>query len=164
MKFKKKIPIEIVEGGVGNRTRIRPPSVLMDMYFKQTKKGPVASTKRKTSRKKRSRRQNRQQLRFRYCDCLWRVLFKIWEILEEWVASLNVEAYKKRKIRSVFMSKCLKADLYTLLHDFLGLDIEPISIEETDKGIIIKTRVYSYIFEEPREDTYLPNPYRYARG
>jgi hypothetical protein len=60
------------------------------------------------------------------------------------------------------MKSCLTFNLEKLLKDYLGLEIQPIELEEREEDIIIKTKLTlkkELIF---KEDFYLPNPYRFA--
>ena len=163
VKLKPKIPgIQPSSGSFGKRTKINKVFKQLDLSLGPVGSPTIGKTRRKSNEKKNTIKQNKQRLRFRQCDCLYRLLKLIPDIIISWWEKEVPEELQKQGIRSVLMKCCLTFNLEKLLKDYLGLEIQPIELEEREEDIIIRTKLKlkkELIF---KEDFYLPNPYRYA--
>jgi len=163
VKLKPKIPpIEVETGSFGKRTKIMAVRKQLDISFGPVGQSTIGKTKRKSSTRKNTTQQNKQRLRFRQCDCLYRLLKLIPDIIISWWEKEIPDELKKLGIRSIFMKSCLKFNLEKLLKDYMGLELLPIEIQEREEDIIIKTKLKLTKELMLKEDFYLPNPYRYA--
>jgi hypothetical protein len=163
VKLKPKIPgIQPESGSFGKRTKVSKVYKQLDLSLGPIGSPTVGKTRRKSNVKKNTVEQNKQRMRFRQCDCLYRLLKLIPDIIISWWEKEVPEELQKQGIRSIFMKQCLLFNLEKLLKDYMGLEIEPITLEEREEDIIIRTKLKlkkELIF---KEDFYLPNPYRYA--
>jgi hypothetical protein len=161
VKGKIKIPfITTATGGIGNRTRVRPPKTASDFYFIPNEEGFIGRTKKKPKKKKKYQKITKQQLRFRQCDCLYRLLRVIPDIILEWYKNEIPTEYQKKGLRSNFMRQCLRFNLEKLLSNYIGLRLWQFKKEEREETIIIRAKLSLKPTSIIKEDIYLPNPYR----
>ena len=163
VKLKPKLPgIQPESGSFGKRTKVSKVYKQLDLSLGPVGSPTIGKTRRKSNVKKNTVEQNKQRMRFRQCDCLYRLLKLIPDIIIKWYEDTTNTQLQKENVRSVFMKQCLLFNLEKLLKDYMGLEIEPIALEEREEDIIIRTKLKlkkELIF---KEDFYLPNPYRYA--
>jgi ABC-type Fe3+-hydroxamate transport system substrate-binding protein len=163
VKLKPKNPtIQPSSGSFGKRTKVSKVYKQLDLSLGPVGSPTIGKTRRKSNVKKNTVEQNKQRLRFRQCDCLYRLLKLIPDIIISWWEKEVPEELQKQGIRSVFMKQCLLFNLEKLLKDYMGLEIEPITIEEREEEIKIRTKLKLQKELMFKEDFYLPNPYRYA--
>jgi hypothetical protein len=163
VKLKSKLPAMKPEtGGFGEHNKILAVVKELDFTFVTVEGVTIGRTKRTSSKRKNTVEQNKQRMRFRQCDCLYRLLKLIPDIIIKWYEETTNTQLQKENVRSVFMKQCLLFNLEKLLKDYMGLEIEPITIEEREEDIIIRTKLKLKKELLFKEDFYLPNPYRYA--
>jgi len=141
MKFKEKIPIGILDGALAVKSKLRTPKINVSLYFQAGKRKRQGRSKRTSGTKKRTKKQNRQRLIFSHCDCIYRFLRKFSLILYKWKNKTAIGKWRKRKLRSYFMHRCLRFYIPDLLEDYLFLKIDYLIVEEKEDKVIVRTRV-----------------------
>ena len=163
MKFTKSPLWRTFEGGLSKKPKMKPSKTQQKIYFNISKHSGYCRKSRTSGTKKRTKKQDKQRLRFKYCDCLYKYLRKLGTVLYQWFYEKHKKIETKQGLRSIFMKDCLKFDLEDLLKDYLCL--EPAMFTIFMKGdtvkIIAKIQPTWEMYE--REDLYLPNPYRGVR-
>ncbi|MEM2073719.1 MAG: hypothetical protein QXO33_04135 [Nitrososphaeria archaeon] len=162
-KAKSKLTIRELQKGLGTQTHPQRSKINLDLSIKKAKDGIIIGTKLASQKLHPSRMQEKQILRFKYCDCVYRILKNYPQYLITWFNEQASEEEKKEKVRSKYMKDCLMFNLGVLLEKYLKLKLMPITLEEREEDIVIKTKVIATKELEPHEDFYLPNQYRYTR-
>jgi len=141
MKFEEKIPVKILEGGLATKSKLRTPKLRVSLYFQAGSRKGEGRSKRTSGTKKRTKKQNRQRLIFSHCDCIYRYLKNFSLILYKWKNKTAIGKWRKRKLRSYFMHRCLRFYIPDLLEDYLFLKIDYLIVEEKEDKMVIRTRV-----------------------
>jgi len=163
MKFEKSPLWKTFEGGLSKKPRLAPSKTQQKIHFNISKHSGYCRKSRTSGTKKRTKKQDKQRLRFQYCDCLYKYLKRLNEVLYEWFSETHTEQEKKKGLRSIFMSECLKFELEDLLRDYLCLEPTFFAIYEKEDSITIMARIEPSWEAYDNEDLYLPNPYRGVR-
>ena len=163
MKFEKSPLWRTFEGGLSKKTRTVPTKTQQKIYFNISKHSGYCRKSRTSGTKKRTKKQDKQRLRFKYCDCLYKYLKRLNKVLYLWFDETHTEQEKRKGLRSVFMQECLKFDLEDLLKDYLCLEPAFLVISTKEDFVIITAKIRPTWEMYDREDLYLPNPYRGVR-
>jgi len=163
MKFEKSPIWRTFEGGLSKKVKVAPSRTQQKIYFNISKHSGYCRKSRTSGTKKRTKAQDKQRLRFQYCDCLYKFLKREDIALTEWFYETHTEQETKKGLRSVFMGECLKFELEDLLKDYLCLEPTFFAIYEKDDPITIMARIEPSWEAYDREDLYLPNLYRGVR-
>ena len=163
MKFEKSPIWRTFEGGLSKKVKVAPSRTQQKIHFNISKHSGYCRKSRTSGTKKRSKAQDKQRLRFQYCDCLYRGLREEGKIIYDWFYNEHGEGEIRKGLRSIFMSECLKFELADLLAEYLQLYFDYFKIEETEDEYIIKARLASRLITLTDEELSQPREYRAVR-
>ena len=112
-----------LQKSIGAKYRQRIPRGRQDIQIRKTRRGIILQGKPKDNKCRASEAQQLRRDLYCFCDALYRYMIQYKPIfLSEFINSLR-EQYKKQSARSIFMSLCLKGELYNIMLEWCNAEI-----------------------------------------